>query len=314
MLKFQKLQEIGRKLGIHKLGVAIADPLLADPLNEWLDRGYQGEMSYLERNLEKRLDPSKLLIGARSVISVFVNYHQAELAPELEGVISKYARSPDYHSTMKDILHGLAEELLKEQIQGLSRKQRALIYRVFVDSAPVMEKQWAVAAGIGWQGKHSNIITREYGSWGFLGEIITTEVFDQYDLPMPDLCGTCTACIDACPTQAIVEPYVVDGSKCISYATIELNPDEPIPDDIRAKMGDWIFGCDICQDVCPWNRFAKPSELEAFDPVAGLKDGKVLDFQMIDELEFDRIFMKTPLSRTGLKGMQRNQTIQDKSD
>ncbi|MEA3287571.1 MAG: tRNA epoxyqueuosine(34) reductase QueG [Candidatus Marinimicrobia bacterium] len=307
MLKNKDLQEIGSRLGIHKLGVATAGKLQADPLNAWLNRGYQGQMSYMERNQEKRLDPSELLIGARSVISVFVNYHQAESVPELEGVISKYARGTDYHPILKDLLHELARELFPDNIQELSRKQRALVYRIFVDSAPVMEKQWAVAAGIGWQGKHSNIITREFGSWGFLGEIVTTEVFDHYDDPVADHCGTCTACIDACPTQAIVEPYMVDGSKCISYATIELKPEEVIPENIRTKLGEWIFGCDICQDVCPWNRFAKPSEIEAFAPGEGLQAGVVPDFHTLDETAFNQAYKASPLRRPGLKGMRRNQ-------
>ncbi len=311
MLKYQKLQDLGARLGIRKLGVAPAAKLQSDRLIEWLNCSYHGQMSYMERNLEQRLDPTELLAGAASVISVFVNYHQVETLPELDGSISRYARSRDYHPVLKDLLHDLAGELFAGRVQGLSRKQRALVYRIFVDSAPVMEKQWAVAAGIGWQGKHSNIITRELGSWGFLGEIITTEVFDQYDVPIPDHCGTCTACIDACPTQAIVEPYVVDGSKCISYATIELKPDEAIPDEIRANMGEWLFGCDICQDVCPWNRFAQPSEGQAFVPVEALKGGNIPDFRVMDELEFDALFKSTALNRPGLKGMQRNQTIQE---
>ena len=309
MIKHKNLQEIGIRLGISKLGVAIADEDQSGRLNEWLNQGYQGQMSYMERNLEKRLDPGKLLAGARSIISVFVNYHQEKVIPSLDGVISKYARGLDYHPIIKNLLHDLAGELLAEQIQGLSRKERAKIYRVFVDSAPVMEKQWAVAAGIGWQGKHSNIITREYGSWGFLGEILTTEEFDQYDVSIPDLCGTCTACIDACPTQAIVEPYQVDGSKCISYATIELDAEESIPAEISEKMEDWIFGCDICQDVCPWNRFAKPSHIQAFAPVEGLRGGNIPDFEQLNEAQFSQTFQSTALERPGSKGMRRNQSL-----
>ena len=294
-------------MGIHKLGVSQADAIQADRLNRWLDSGYQGQMGYMERNLEKRLDPRELLIGAKSIISIFVNYHQEVSQPALDGVISKYARSQDYHLVLKDLLHELALALFAEKVQGLTRAEKARLYRVFVDSAPVMEKHWAVSAGIGWQGKHSNIITKDYGSWGFLGEIITTEAFDQYDLAIADHCGTCVACIDACPTDAIVEPYQVDGSKCISYATIELKPQISIPEALRVNMDEWIFGCDICQDVCPWNRFAQGSEIEAFTPVEGLKSDRVPDFSLMDEEEFQNLFGTTPLARPGLKGMQRNQ-------
>ena len=313
MLKYDDLQQFGLKLGIHKLGVAAVDGIASGRLNEWLNRGYHGKMSYMERNQEKRLNPAELLPGASSIISIFVNYHQDEKQPELDGVISKYARSVDYHTVLKDMLHELANQLHAQQAEGLTRKQRAQMFRVFVDSAPVMEKQWATVAGLGWLGKHSNIITREYGSWGFLGEIITVEAFDRYSLEVPDLCGTCTACIDACPTQAINEPYVVDGSKCISYATIELDAAITIPDDLKASMDDWIFGCDICQDVCPWNRFAKPSDVQAFLPIKELREGGVPDFNEMDDDTFKNIFVSTPLDRPGLKGLKRNQTVRHQS-
>jgi len=309
MLKYNDLQNMGIELGAHKIGVTAVESVAPDKLSEWLNRGYQGEMSYMERNQEKRLDPAQLLPGARSIISIFVNYHQAKEQPHLDGVISKYARGIDYHGVLKDILHELARQLHGEQAEGLSRKQRAQLFRVFVDSAPVMEKHWAVAAGLGWQGKHSNIITREYGSWGFLGEIITTLEFDRYSLAIPDFCGSCTVCIDACPTQAITEPYVVDGSKCISYATIELNPAVDIPQDLQANMDDWIFGCDVCQDVCPWNRFAKPSEVQAFVPIKELECEGVPEFCEMDVQEFKNVFSATPLDRPGLKGLQRNQAV-----
>lgn len=310
MLKFNDLQQLGADLGIHKLGVAAVGPLSPDPLNDWLNRGYHGKMSYMERNQAKRLDPSELLPEARSVISIFVNYHQAEEQPHLDGVISKYARGIDYHIVLKDILHELASKLHPEKSAELSRKELLKLYRVFVDSAPVMEKQWAISAGIGWQGKHSNIITREFGSWGFLGEIITTEEFDHYSVELPDLCGTCTACIDACPTQAI-EPYIVDGSKCISYATIELNPDVDIPATIQENMDAWIFGCDICQDVCPWNRFAKQSDIKAFVPLQDFKQDGVPDFIRMSQNEFEGSFASSPLERPGLRGLRRNQAVRN---
>ncbi len=309
MLNYGKLQSLGHQVGLDKVGVSAVQELEADHLTQWLDQGFHGQMTYMERNLEKRLDPGKLLVGARSVISVYVNYHHDKPNPDLDGVISKYARSVDYHPVVKDLLHELADGLFGPEIKALSRKQKARVYRVFVDSAPVMEKQWAIAAGIGWQGKHSNIITREYGSWGFLGEIITTEAFDRYNTKLPDLCGTCTACIDACPTQAIVAPYRVDGSKCISYATIELPAHESISNEVRANMGDWLFGCDICQDVCPWNRFAKPGRQAALKPVASMEKS-IPDFHELGEQEFASLFGATPLERPGLSGMRRNQQKQ----
>ena len=309
MLKFSDLQKIGKDLGADKLGVSSVEPIQADHLNEWLNRGYHGEMSYMENHKEKRLDPAELLPDAKSVVSIFVNYHQPEPHPKLDGVISKYARGKDYHSVLKDIIHELAHKLHGDLVTGLTRKEKAKLYRVFVDSAPVMEKDWAVNAGIGWQGKHSNIITREYGSWGFLGEIITTESFDTYSRRIPDYCGSCIACIEACPTQAITEPYVVDGSKCISYATIELAPEMDIPDEIRSNMEDWIFGCDICQDVCPWNRFAKASRIADFTPIEALGSEGVPDFNMMEPQQFTEVFASTPLNRPGLPGLQRNQDI-----
>jgi epoxyqueuosine reductase len=313
MLSFEELQQFALDLGIHKIGVAAVGGIAPDQLDEWLNRGYQGHMSYMERNKEKRLNPAELLPGARSIISVFVNYHQEQKLPKLDGVISKYARSVDYHTVLKDMLYDLATKLHANQTRDLTRKEKSKVYRVFVDSAPVMEKQWAVAAGIGWQGKHSNIITRDYGSWGFLGEIITVEEFDRYSVSLPDLCGTCNACIDACPTQAITQPYVVDGSRCISYATIELEAETEIPPDLEKDLGDWIFGCDVCQDVCPWNRFSRQSQILAFLPIEELKNNDVPDFSRMDEVSFKNIFASTPLDRPGLKGMQRNQAVRIQS-
>lgn len=309
MLNYSDLQKSGKDLGADKVGVSSVETIQADRLNEWLLRGYHGKMAYMDNHKEKRLNPAELLPGAKSVVSIFVNYHQQEPLPDLDGVISKYARGKDYHTVLKDILHELAGQLHGDQVKGLTRKEKAQRYRVFVDSAPVMEKDWAVRAGIGWQGKHSNIITREYGSWGFLGEIITTESFDKYSTPLPDHCGTCTACIDACPTQAITEPYVVDGSRCISYATIELAPEMDIPESIQSNMEDWIFGCDICQDVCPWNRFAKPSNVLEFVPIKALESKGVPDFSKMETEEFKDVFASTPLVRPGLAGLQRNQKV-----
>ena len=307
MLKHDELLDQASKLKIDKIGVSQVHPIRDEHLRNWLGRAYHGEMGYMAKHMDKRLDPAILLPGAKSIISVFMNYHQAEPIPELDGVISRYARSVDYHVSVKDVLHDLAESIFSDKVEGLSRKERARVYRVFVDSAPVMEKYWAVQSGIGWMGKHTNIIDKKLGSWGFLGEIITTEEIDQYDEPVSDHCGTCTACIDACPTDAIVEPYVVDGSKCISYATIELGSTEPIPGDISSNMDQWIFGCDICQEVCPWNNEVPASTHRSFKPVLALADGNVPDFMAMDQDKFETDFGQTPLERPGLAGMQRNQ-------
>lgn len=311
MLKHNELLKIGKQLGIDKLGIAQAVSIEDTHLKAWLDKGYHGKMAYMENHREKRLDPAVLLPGARSVISAFFNYHQEETLPELDGKISRYARSIDYHVTVKDALHDLARQIFEPIVTGKSRKERSKVYRVFVDSAPVMEKHWAVEAGIGWQGKHTNIITKDLGSWGFLGEIITSEEFDQYDTSVSDHCGTCTACIDACPTDAIVQPYQLDGSLCISYGTIELDASENIPAEIRSNMDEWVFGCDICQDVCPWNRKAPASTLEVFNPVPGFMSGDSPNFLEMSQNEFDSEFGETPLERPGLKGMQRNQLSLD---
>ncbi|MCF7809196.1 MAG: tRNA epoxyqueuosine(34) reductase QueG [Candidatus Marinimicrobia bacterium] len=311
MLKHKDLVKLGEQLGIDKLGVARAEAIRDHDLTAWLNKGYHGQMGYMENNREKRQDPTVLMTGAQSVISAFINYHQKEAQPDLDGRISRYARSIDYHVTVKDLLHKLAAKLLEPEVTGMSRKERAKVYRVFVDSAPVMEKHWAIQAGIGWQGKHTNIITTDLGSWGFLGEIITTVAFDEYDTPVADHCGTCTACIDACPTNAIIKPYELDGSRCISYATIELDANEKIPSDIREHMEEWFFGCDICQDVCPWNRSAPASQADAFQPVAGFADGECPDFHQMDEERFNKDFGQTPLERPGLAGLRRNQLKRD---
>jgi epoxyqueuosine reductase len=269
-------------------------------LNEWLDSGYAGTMDYMSRHADKRLDPAKLHAGTRSIIVVFQNYYQAttEQTEPLEGVVSRYAWGRDYHLALKERLHDLARRLHGE----LSKRDQKQTYRVFVDSAPVMEKVWAQLAGLGWQGKHTNLITRELGSWGFLGVILTTAEFDRYDEPGTDHCGSCSACIDACPTAAIVKPYVLDGGKCISYGTIELKPEEPIPEEISHGSGEWLFGCDICQDVCPWNRFAKEHESGDYVLLEIFKDGP----EVLIQSGSDEQLKDSPLSRPGIAGLRRN--------
>lgn len=297
------------EFGLHKFGVARAQAVpSADRLEEWLNRGYHGEMAYMANHLEKRKDPRELLPGARSVISVFLNYFQpdSELTAGISGHISRYAWGEDYHHVLKDKLYALADQLHPPSVLPESRNERNKVYRVFVDSAPVMDKAWAVLSGLGWLGKHANVITREYGSWGFLGEIITTLPFDRYDEPMADHCGSCTACIDACPTGAIVEPYVVDGSKCISYGTIELKPEQELPEAIQENLSGWVFGCDICQDVCPWNSFQQPTQEQAFEPLQVFRGGDLNALQKLTETEFQIAFKKSPLNRPGYGGMKRN--------
>ncbi|HEX9828138.1 MAG TPA: tRNA epoxyqueuosine(34) reductase QueG, partial [Flavobacteriaceae bacterium] len=239
-----------KRLGFLSCGISKAQFLEeeAPRLEKWLSNNMHGKMHYMENHFDKRLDPTKLVEGSKSVISLLLNYYPSEeqkdkTAPK----ISKYAYGIDYHFVIKNKLKQLLEFIQQEigEVNG----------RAFVDSAPVLDKAWAAKSGLGWMGKHTNLLTQQMGSFYFIAELIVDLDLD-YDLPTTDHCGSCTACIEACPTQAIVEPYVVDGSKCISYFTIELK--ENIPTELKGKLDDWMFGCDVCQDVCPWNRFSKP--------------------------------------------------------
>ena len=286
----QKAAELGFDFcGISKAGFLNEE---ARRLETWLQRDYHGKMTYMANHFDKRLDPTKLVEGAKSVISVILNYFpEKELNTELK--ISKYAYGEDYHFVLKRKLTGLLE-FMQESIGDINA-------RIFVDSAPVMDKVWAKKSGLGWMGKHSNLINREMGSFFFLGEIIC-DLELETDGPIKDYCGTCTACIDACPTDAIAEPYFVDGSKCISYLTIELK--ENIPDEFKGKMQNWVFGCDICQDVCPWNRFSKSHKTPEFIPGEELKNKK--DWEEITEEIFKEIFKNSPIKRTKFEGFKRN--------
>ncbi len=251
----------------------------------------------MANHFDKRLDPRLLVDGAQSVISLLLNYYpEQELPAEPEDYkISKYAYGTDYHFVIKDKLKTLLQFMQAEigEVNG----------RAFVDSAPVMDKVWAKRSGLGWVGKHSNLINRETGSFFFIAELIT-DLELEYDDPIKDYCGTCTRCIDACPTDAITEPYVVDGSKCISYFTIELK--EQIPDEVKGKFGNWIFGCDICQDVCPWNRFSKAHQEPAFNPNSGLLEMKKPDWEEITAEVFSKVFKNSAVKRTKLEGLRRN--------
>jgi epoxyqueuosine reductase len=253
-------------------------------------------MRYMENHFDKRLDPTKLVEGSKSVISLLLNYYPHEIqkdenAPKL----SKYAYGMDYHFVIKDKLKSLLNTI--EENIGVVEG------RAFVDSAPVLDKAWAAKSGLGWIGKHSNLISQKVGSFYFIAELIL-DLDLEYDTPTTDHCGTCTACIDACPTQAIVEPYVVDGSKCISYFTIELK--EQLPLEMKGQFNDWMFGCDVCQDVCPWNRFSKPHNEPLFNPHPELLEMSRKDWEEITQDVFSKIFKKSAVKRTKFSGLTRN--------
>jgi epoxyqueuosine reductase len=287
------------ELGFSYCGISKAEFLEeeAPRLEEWLRRNYQGKMSYLENHLDKRLDPRLLVPGAKSVISLIYNYYpKTDMAQDCELKIAKYAYGEDYHFVVKDKLKLLFETVQQQvgEIHG----------RAFVDSAPVMERALAVRGGIGWIGKNSLLLNREMGSFFFLAELIIDLELDC-DVPATqDYCGTCTACMDACPTDAIPEPYVVDGSRCISYFTIELK--DEIPKSVSGKFENWIFGCDICQDVCPWNRFAQPHNESRFLPNPKLSEMTRQDWLEITDAVFNDFFGKSAVQRAKASGLRRN--------
>lgn len=287
-----------KRLGFLSCGIAKAGFLEeeAPKLEKWLKEGRHGKMHYMENYFDKRLDPTLLVPGAKSVVSLLLNYHSEEkqqdpTAPK----ISSYAYGEDYHLVIK--------EKLKELLQLLNDKIGEIDGRVFVDSAPVMDKAWAARAGLGWVGKNTNLISKQVGSFFFIAELII-DIELAYDLPVADHCGSCTACIDACPTEALIAPYQIDGSKCISYATIELK--ESIPSQFKNKMDGWAFGCDICQTVCPWNRFATPHQEPRFNPNKELLELTQNDWLELTEETFKRVFKKSAVKRTKFKGLKRN--------
>lgn len=293
------IKQKAKELGFDFCGVSSATFLEeeAPRLEQWLKANRNGEMRYMENHFDKRLDPRLLVDDAKSVVSLLYNYFPAERLPEGEDdlKLSKYAYGTDYHFVIKDKL-----KLLLTFIQDTIGEVGG---RAFVDSAPVMDKVWAKKSGLGWAGKHSNLINKQMGSFFFICElIIDLELIP--DGPVKDYCGTCTRCIDACPTEAIIEPYTVDGSKCISYFTIELK--EAIPLEMKSKFDNWIFGCDVCQDVCPWNRFAKPHQEPLFEIHPQLKDFSKNDWEEITEEVFKVIFKNSPVKRTKLAGLKRN--------
>jgi epoxyqueuosine reductase len=292
------VKTVARDLGFSYCGISKAEFLEdeAPRLEEWLKRGYQGQMSYLENHFDKRLDPRLLVPGAKSVISLIYNYYpEKDLAKEGQLKIAKYAYGEDYHAVVKDKLKTFLETLRQHvgDIDG----------RAFVDSAPVHERAWAQKSGLGWIGKNSLLLNRQMGSFFFLAELIIDLELEP-DGPIKDYCGTCTACMDACPTEAIPQPYVVDGSKCISYFTIELKGE--IPNEVAGKFDNWIFGCDICQDVCPWNRFSQPHREPRFAPHADLEAITTREWTELTEEVFARIFPRSAVKRTRFEGLKRN--------
>lgn len=267
----------------------------APRLENWLKKNRNGQMSYMENHFDKRLNPTLLVDDAKSVVSLLLNYYPEELQNPDSYKISKYAYGQDYHFVIK--------EKLKEFLFSIQSTIGEVSGRAFVDSAPVLDKAWAAKSGLGWIGKNSNLLTQKVGSFYFIAELIIDLDLD-YDNPTTDHCGTCTACIDACPTEAIVAPYVVDGSKCISYFTIELK--ENIPQEMKGKFDDWAFGCDVCQDVCPWNKFSKAHSEPLFNPNPELLSMSKKDWIEITEETFKAVFKNSPLKRAKFQGLKRN--------
>jgi epoxyqueuosine reductase len=293
----QFIKTEAKRLGFLSCGISKAEFLETEAprLEKWLNNNAQGEMRYMENHFDKRLDPTKLVEGSKSVVSLLLNYYPSEIQNEDSYKLSKYAYGTDYHFIIKDklksLLHAIQDEI--GEVGG----------RAFVDSAPVLDKAWAAKSGLGWIGKHSNLLTQQVGSFYFIAELII-DLELEYDGITSDHCGTCTACIDACPTEAITEPYVVDGSKCISYFTIELK--ENIPPEFKGQFEDWMFGCDVCQDVCPWNRFSKPHNEPLFNPHPELLSMTKKDWEEITKDTFNTVFKKSAVKRTKFEGLQRN--------
>ena len=292
----QLIKNKAKALGFEYCGVSKAEFLEeeAPRLENWLNKQMHGEMAYMANHFDKRLNPQLLVDGAKSVVSLSLNYFpEKEIIADFK--ISKYAYGIDYHLVIKEKLKALLSHIIEEigEVHG----------RVFVDSAPVMDKAWAKKSGLGWMGKNTNLINKKSGSFFFLAELIL-DLELEYDGAIKDYCGTCTRCIDACPTDAITEPYIVDGSKCISYFTIELK--EHIPLGVKGKFENWAFGCDICQDVCPWNKFSKPHQTEAFNPKPELIGMTTKDWVEITEEVFKTVFKDSAIKRTKLEGIKRN--------
>ena len=297
----QAIKERALLEGFHKVGIVRAEPLTeeAPRLKEWLARGYHGEMSWMARDVEKRLDPLELFPQARSIVVVALNYYTPDQHREdsRTGKVSRYAWGDDYHDVLKTKLESLLS-WIREQAPEAAGK-------ICVDIQPTMDKAWAVRAGLGWLGKHTNVITPEYGSWIFIGELLLNLDLEPDAIPAEDHCGTCTMCIDACPTHAITEPYVVDSNRCISYATIELRTPE-LPTSMQQDLSGWLYGCDICQDVCPWNRFEEGTDEARFAPREGNVNAELDELLALTPEAYAVRFRGSAMKRTKLTGLQRN--------
>lgn len=304
----EKIKQKSLEIGFHKIGIIRAEPLPEEGklFGEWLAKNYHGEMQWLAREPEKRTDPKILFPEAKSIIAVALNYftpHEHEENP-LKGKVSRYAWGDDYHDVLK--------EKLRELFEFIKSEDAAAEGKICVDTAPIMDKAWAARAGLGWIGKHSNLITKEYGSWVFLGEILLNLELDFDTELVSDHCGTCTACLDACPTGAIIAPFTVDSRKCLSYVTIELRAPD-FPEEIIKDLNGWLYGCDICQDVCPWNRFEKPTEEKRFEPREGNVTADLEEILSLSPEKYAEKFRRSAMKRTKLAGLQRNALALKKS-
>ena len=293
------IKQTARELGFDYCGIAKAEKLDADArrLENWLSKGYQAGMQYMENHFDLRIDPTRLVPGAKSVITLIKNYYPADRqSPGVPG-IAKYAYGHDYHEVIRGQLRLLLEKLRE--------KTGAIQGRGFVDSAPVLERSWAQRSGLGWIGKNANLLTKKSGSFFFIATLITDLAVEADDPFAHDYCGSCTRCIDHCPTGAILPGKTIDSTKCISYYTIELK-EMLIPAEWKGKFDNWIFGCDTCQDVCPWNRFASPHHEKEFEPIPGILGLTIDDWQQMTEERFKQMFRLSPLRRAKYEGLQRN--------
>lgn len=293
-----RIKELALEAGFTKVGVTTAEPFddAAKHLDEWVKRGMHGMMAYMERNHDKRHDPKLIMPNAKSILSLALNYYNPTATSDTNK-LSRYAWGDDYHEVIWEKLEKLliAIKEIAPEAEG----------RYYCDTGPMMDKVIAERAGIGWIGKHTNVITREVGSWVFLSEIILNLELIA-DAPAEDMCGTCNACIEACPTDAIGTPYLVDATKCISYLTIELKPDKEIPPELASNMDGWLYGCDICQDVCPWNSFSEPTPMKEFEPRQENLHLTKENIESMEQEEFTKRFRKSPVKRTKLAGLKRN--------
>lgn len=287
--------------GFQKVGIVRAEPLdeEAPRLKEWLARGHHGEMSWMARDVAKRLNPLELFPPARSIVVVALNYYTSDQHQENSntGKVSRYAWGDDYHDILKTKLESLLAWIREQEPETAGK--------ICVDIQPAMDKAWAVRAGLGWLGKHTNVITPEFGSWVFIGELLLNLELEADADRVEDHCGTCTLCIDACPTQAITEPYVVDSNKCISYATIELRAPE-LPEEIQSRLSGWLYGCDICQDVCPWNRFEQATDETRFSSRPNNVNANLDEILELTPASYAERFRGSAMKRTKLAGLQRN--------